>query len=146
FVVNAWCCFAMFLQLSLLYHHFGGDRVAYERPPGTPPLIAYVPLFGFCFIVWQGIGLARMKWRNRWLAVIFFGYWTFSLIWNSTWFFKRPTVRIVPALTLFSVLITLNVLSAFYLSTPSFRKLAVAFVAEREKRLMLKRRSRKWLR
>jgi hypothetical protein len=53
-------------------------------------------------------------------------------MWNATIALRRPTVRFLPAIIVFSVLIVLNLLSACYLSRRTFRDFAVQFVAECE--------------
>lgn len=55
------------------------------------------------------------------------------LMWNATVALRRPTVKLLPAVVLFSVLVAFNLLSAWYLSRRTFREFSVQFVAERDK-------------
>lgn len=73
-----------------------------------------------------------MKRSNRWLAIAFFIWWALVLIWNSTTALRQPTVKLLPATLFFSVLVSFNLFSAWYLSRRSFREFAVKFVAERD--------------
>jgi hypothetical protein len=99
----------------------------------TPVFWFYAPLVAFGFVVWETVGLVRLRRFHRWFAVAFCTWWAIVLVWNSTIALRRPTVRLVPAILVFSVLVALNLLSAWYLSRRSFREFAVRFVAERDK-------------
>jgi hypothetical protein len=106
-----------------------------NQPAGAPlpPWLFYLPLLVFAFVVWQTVGLARLKRFNRWFAVVFFAWWAVALVWNATVALRSPTVKLLPATAFFSVLIGLNLSSAWYLSRRTFREFAVQFVAERAK-------------
>ena len=54
------------------------------------------------------------------------------IAWNATIVLRRPTVKFVPALIVFSALVSMNILSAWYLSRRTFRDFSVRFVAERD--------------
>jgi len=106
---------------------------AYEAAgQATPALWIWLPLLAIAFVVWQTVSLAQMRRFNRWFAVAFFLWWTIALIWRATAGLQRPGVSVVRALTVYSVLITTNLLSSWYLSRPSFRAFAVQFVTEAE--------------
>ena len=66
------------------------------------------------------------------------------MVGNFTIWLRQPAVRLLPAITIFSVIWAFNILSIWYLARRSFRAFAARFVAEREKekqsRAMQKRR------
>src|SRR5438094_3124173 len=128
--VASWCCLAMLIQASYLTRPMKPYQAAGEP---TPVLWYYLPLFALGFVVWQTVGLVRLRRFHRWFAVVFFIWWAIVLVWNSTIALRGPTVKLLPAILLFSVLVALNLLSAWYLSRRSFREFAVQFAAERDK-------------
>jgi len=101
---------------------------------GEPVAVLWtiLPLVAVGFVVWQTVGLVRLRLFNRWFAVVFLVWWAIALIWNATIILPRPTVKLFPAIGLFSVLVTVNLLSAWYLSRRTFREFSVQFVAERD--------------
>ena len=131
--VAAWCCVAMLIQASYLTRPLKAYRAAGEQPP---ELLRYLPLAALLFLIWQMVGLVRLKPFHRWFAVVFFIFWAFTLGWNFAVLVTRPETNLSRAVPLFSILILLNLLSAWYLSRRSFREFAVQFVAERERQLM----------
>ena len=92
-----------------------------------------LPMVAILFALWQAAGLFQLRPFNRWFAVAFFLWWSFTLSWNATIILRRPGVRLVPAIILFSTLIGLNLLSAWYLSRRLFREFAVQLVVEWQK-------------
>jgi hypothetical protein len=123
----------MLIQASYLTRPLKAYRAIGEQPPD---LLRYLPLAALLFLIWQMVGLVRLKRFHRWFAVVFFVLWAFSLGWNFAVLTRSPETNLSRAVPLFSVLILLNLLSAWYLSRRSFRELAVQFVADREKELM----------
>jgi hypothetical protein len=106
--VAAWSCLAMISEACYL-------------PPG---IVVYVlPL-----VIWQTVGLVQLKHSHRWLAVVFCVWWAIALVWNAAVRLPRAEVKL---LTRFLILIGFNLLSAWYLSRPHFRKFAVQFLNER---------------
>ena len=129
YLVAAWCCLALLLHTSYLVRLAGTYQAAGEPVPG---LWSILPLVAVGFLVWQTVGLVRLRLFNRWFAVVFLVWWAIALIWNATIILPRPTVKLFPAIGLFSVLVTVNLLSAWYLSRRTFREFSVQFVAERD--------------
>jgi hypothetical protein len=128
-LIAAWCCLALVIQASFLTR----PLKAYEAAGKQVPLLwYYLPLFALGFVVWQIVGLVRLRRFNRWFAVAFFIWWAIALVWNFITAVGRPTLTLVPATVFFSVLISLNLLSAWYLCRRSFREFAVRFAAERD--------------
>jgi len=128
YFVATWC----FLRLLIQTGHLTGPLSAY-RAAGepVPPPWDILPLLALGLSVWQTVGLVKLKRFNRWFAVVFCTWWAVALIWNATLALQRPGVKLLPVATFFSVLITFNLLSAWYLSRRRFREFAVEFVAER---------------
>jgi hypothetical protein len=135
YFVAAWCCLALVLQASYLTRPARAYQAAGEP---VPVLWTFLPFVALGFVVWQTVGLVRLKRFHRWLAVIFFGWWSAILVWNATISLRQSTVKPLPAIVLFSVLIAFNLLSVWYLSRRTFREFAVQFVAERNSFLMQK--------
>jgi len=127
YIVAAWCFFAVLLAL-------GSTKQLLKSllPEGQSNEDLLNSLYGFASIlaIWHVYLLVQLKSFNRWLSVVFFGWCTFTLIWN--------TIAIIPRLEHFRVLIipiipfVLNLVSIWYLVRRSFREFAVQFVAERE--------------
>jgi len=90
-------------------------------------------ILAFTFVAWQAAGLSQMRRFNRWFAVVFFVWWSISLLWKSMTVLRVPTGKVITASLFISLLVALNLLSAWYLSRRSFREFAVQFVAERDK-------------
>jgi hypothetical protein len=104
-----------------------------QEPGGPlPGLWSFLPIAALGFTVWQTIGLVKLKSFNRWFAVVFFIWWAICLIWKTPLALRGPNVKLLPAVLLFSMLIVLNLLSAWYLSRRSFREFSVQFAAERK--------------
>ena len=82
---------------------------------------------------WQTDGLIQLKRFHRWFAVVLSTWSSAVLVWTATIELRRPTVKFIPAIVVFSVLIAFNLLSAWYLSRRPFREFAVQFVAEHRK-------------
>jgi hypothetical protein len=123
----------MLIQASYLTRPLKPYRMAGEQPP---ELLRYLPLAALLFLIWEMVGLVRLKPFHRWFAVVFFTLWAFTLGWNFAVLAARPDTNLSRAVPLFFALIVLNLLSAWYLSRRSFRELSVHFVAEHEKQLM----------
>jgi hypothetical protein len=129
-LIAAWCCLALSVHASALTR----PMKAYETAGKQVPLLwYYLPLFALAFVIWQTLGLVQLRRFNRWFAVVFFVWWAMSLLWHSTIALRRPSVKLVPAILIFSVLVTLNLLSTWYLCLRSFREFAVRYAAERDK-------------
>ena len=88
--------------------------------------------FSFAFVVWQTVGLVRLRRFNRWFGTVFLGWWTISTLWNISTILSgrgtNPTSRII-----IFVALVFNVLSVWYLSRRSFREFAVQFLTEQDK-------------
>lgn len=124
FFIAAWCFLGLFLQVSGFNRHLRAPyRTTGER---VPPQIAILVIVGLGFIFWQTIGLLHLKRFNRWFATTFLSLWTLVIAWNCIFVLGHFLV------TLFFVTL-LNLLSAAYLSRPTFREFAVGFVAERDR-------------
>jgi hypothetical protein len=125
----------MLIQASYLTRPMKAYQAAGEP---IPILWRYLPMAAFAFIVWQMVGLIRLKPFHRWFAVVFFISWALALAWNFTVtvVIRGSLAKLFPAAAVFSVLILLNLVSAWYLSRRSLRVFAVQFVAEHEKQLM----------
>jgi hypothetical protein len=95
--------------------------------------LVLLPLLGLAFVIWQTVGLVALRRFHRWFAIAFFSWWSLTLVWNASFALRRPGVKLLPATILFSILVGLNALSAWYLSRRSFREFAIRFVTEREK-------------
>ena len=130
YLVAAWCCLALLMQTSYLVRLARTYQAAGEPVPG---LWSILPLVAVGFVVWQTVGLVRLRFFNRWFAVVFLVWWAIALIWNATIVLPRPTVKLLPASVFFSVLVAFNLLSAWCLSRRTFREFSVQFVAERDK-------------
>ncbi len=113
-----------------------------QQPPDdpTPTLWQLLPLLGLAFVVWQTVGLVRLKAANRWIATIL-------LFWLGVSGVPR-LILLTPGLEhpvrvwVFGLLFAgFNVSSGWYLVRPAFRKFAVQFVtekkAEKDSRLMM---------
>jgi hypothetical protein len=130
YVVAVWSCLALLIQASYLARPSRAYQAAGEA---VPVLWTILPLVALGFVIWQTVGLVQLKRFNRWFAVVYFIWWAIALIWNSTAALLNPAVKPLPAIALFSVLVALNLLSAWYLSRQSFREFAVEFRVERDK-------------
>jgi len=129
YFVAAWHPLALLVQAS----YITGPSKAYQAGEPVPWIWTILPLVALGFVVWQTVGLVRLRRFHRWFAIVFFSCWTVTLVWNATIVLRRPTVKLLPAIVLFSVLVAFNLLSAWYLSRRTFREFAVQFVAERNK-------------
>ena len=130
YFVAAWCCLALLIQASYLTRPSRAYQAAGEP---VPALWTILPLLALGFVVWQTVGLVQLRRFHRWFAVVFFSWWSAMLVWNATITLRGPTVKFLPAIIVFSALIALNLLSAWYLSRRTFREFSVQFVAERDK-------------
>ncbi len=130
YLVAAWCCLSLLIQASNFTPPLKAYQEAGER---LPALWSILPIFVFGFVVWQTAGLIQLRRFNRWFAVVFFSWWSLMLVWNASIALRRPTVKFLPAAIVFSALVALNLLSAWYLSRRTFREFSVRFVAERKK-------------
>ncbi|HXB01290.1 MAG TPA: hypothetical protein VNV15_00565 [Opitutaceae bacterium] len=130
YFVAAWCCFALLIQGSYLTRPARAHQAAGQPIPAS---LAILNILVLGFVVWETIGLVQLRRLNRWFAVGFFSWWSATLVWNATIVLRRPTVKFLPAFVLFSALVALNLLSAWYLSRRTFREFSVQFVAERNK-------------
>jgi hypothetical protein len=123
----------MLIQVS----HLTRPMKAYQAAGEPIPIHwRYLPLAAFAFLVWQMVGLVRLKPFHRWFAVVFLIGWTLTLGWNFAVAASRTEVNVIRGAIVFSILILFNLASAWYLSRRSFRELAVQFVAERESQMM----------
>jgi len=123
----------MLIQASYLTRPMKAYQAAGEP---IPIHWRYLPLAAFAFLVWQMVGLVRLKPFHRWFAVVFFIGWALTLGWNFAVAASRTEVKVIRGAIVFSILILFNLASAWYLSRRSFRELAVQFVAERESQMM----------
>lgn len=129
YLVAAWCFLGLLMEISILTRPGRAYEVAGQA---VPVLWTVLPIVAFGFMIWQTVGLIRLRRFQRWFATVFFCWWGVALVWNATFALRAPTVKFFPALTVFCTLIAFNLLSAWYLSRRSFREFAVRFVAERE--------------
>ncbi len=129
-LVAVWCCLALVMQASYLTRPARAYQAAGEP---VPVFWSFAPLAAVVFIVWQMVGLVRLRRFHRWFAVVFFGWWGVCLAWNANILLRRPGVKVLASIVLFSALVALNILSAWYLSRRTFREFAVQFVAEQDK-------------
>src|SRR5262249_41000776 len=112
YLVVVWSFIAMHIQSSYLARPALALRAA-DKP--APLLWTLLPVIAFVFIVWQTVELVRLKPFNRWFAVGFFVWWAFTLSWNFMVNLSRPGFKVIPATLIFSALIAVNLLSAWYL-------------------------------
>lgn len=141
--VAAWCFVGLLTQASYLTRPMRAYQAAGQP---TPTLWSILPLVAVAFVVWQTAGMVQLRRFHRWFAVIFFVWWAIALVWNFVVALGRPTMHLLPAVLVFSTLVVLNLLGAWYLSRRSFREFSVRFAAERaaEKHsLMMQKVSRK---
>ena len=128
-VVVAWSSLVLLVQFASLNRPSRDYLEAGERVPGELTLFS---LFALGFVIWQTVGLVRLRRFHRWFAVCLLSLWSATLVWNATSVFRRATVDLLPAVLLLSTLVSFNLLSIYYLSRRSFRAFAVQFVAERD--------------
>lgn len=127
YFVAVWCLLALFLVLG------GTSRSLQGRLPEGDNLKSLVSsAIGIAGIlaVWHSIRLVQLRTFNRWFTVVFFGWWTSTLIWNGLVFFRQheqPRVLVV-----FMVPVALNLACIYFLMRRSFREFAVRFDGERE--------------
>src|SRR5467141_745947 len=110
--VAAWCCLSLLMQASYLTRPSRAYQTAGEP---IPVLWTILPLVALGFVIWQTVGLVQMRRFNRWFAVVFFIWCALVLVWNSTVALRSATVKLIPAVLVFAVLVGLNLLSAWYL-------------------------------
>ncbi len=130
-LIAAWCCLGLIYQVRYVCNILA---VRYT-PAGMLPFEFYTALWGTLVIgvVWQIVCLIGLKAFARWFAVVFFSWSTVATIWRTSGFISRPAAK-VPNLLIFTVIVvTLNVLSSWYIGRRSFRIFAVQFVAERKR-------------
>jgi len=144
YFVATWYCLALLIQVSHLTRPAKAYREAGEP---IPVLWTTLPLIALAFVAWQTLGLVRLRRFHRWFAIVFFSSWSATLLWNANIVLRQPTAKLIPAIIAFSVLISLNLLSAWHLSRRFFREFAVQFVLEQKKerhsRLMQKAAQKK---
>jgi hypothetical protein len=129
--VAVWCFLALLPQVTIPYTSWMRAHGAHGQTP--PVLVFALFILAFTFVAWQAAGLSQMRRFNRWFAVVFFVWWSISLLWKSMTVLRVPTGKVITASLFISLLVALNLLSAWYLSRRSFREFAVQFVAERDK-------------
>lgn len=130
YFVAAWCCLPLLQQASHVARRASPYQAAGELVPALWGLLSFV---AYGFAIWQTDGLIQLKRFHRWFAVVLSTWSSAVLVWTATIELRRPTVKFIPAIVVFSVLIAFNLLSAWYLSRRSFREFAVQFVAEHRK-------------
>lgn len=128
FFVAAWCLFALLLTLD-----GAKQSLKAHLPEGQTNESLLNSLTGFAGIlaIWHVFRFVQLKSFNRWLSVVFFGLWTFTLTWNVIVIFPQLEHSLV--LLVFIIPAVLNLVSIGYLVRRSFREFAVRFVAEHEK-------------
>jgi len=93
YFVVAWCFFTMresYLTRPAKAYWAAGESV--------PVLWAILPVIALGFVVWQAVGLVRLKAFHRWFSVVFFSWRSLTLAWNGiSWERKRgsPIARFV---------------------------------------------------
>src|SRR5437016_13815181 len=70
--VAAWCCLGLLMQASYLTR----PAKAYQAAGMPVPQIwNWLPLVALGFVIWQTVGLVRLRPCLRWFAVAFFAVW-----------------------------------------------------------------------
>ena len=120
YFVAAWCCLPLLQQASHVARRASPYQAAGELVPALWGLLSFV-VYGFA--IWQTDGLIQLKRFHRWFAVVLSTWSSAVLVWTATIELRRPTVKFIPAIVVFSVLIAFNLLSAWYLSRALFESL-----------------------
>jgi hypothetical protein len=139
YLVAAWCGFGLLMILGSVSRMVREYWTAsYQTQPYWALAMvcwALVVLCGFVFIIWQTVGLVRMRTFNRWFAVVFFSWWSLQIFRNEVVFLRRPEVFFVRVVVLLSLLLCMNLFCACYLARRSFRQFAVEYVKERRSQM-----------
>lgn len=96
-------------------------------------VLSVLPVLSLALAIWLTVGISHLRRFHRWFAVVFFLLWTTSLIFHFPELLRSPNAKLLPLIVLFSVVFTLNLFSACYLSRRSFREFAVQFVIDYDK-------------
>ena len=129
YLVAAWCCLGLLTQTGYVIR----PTMRYLQAEQSPPMLfAFLIPLGLAFVVWQTVGLARLRPFYRWFATVFFAWWTISTVWNTITILSRRSTKPATLIMIFVALV-FNVLSVWYLSRRSFREFSVQFVTEQDK-------------
>ena len=120
-LVAAWCCLGLLIQAGVLFRPWA----AYMKAHTTAPFLwQVVPVIALGFAAWQTVGLWEMRRFHRWFAVAFFIWWSFTLTWKGFFGPGLPTSKPIRATVVFSIMVGLNLVSAWYLARLGLRKSA----------------------
>lgn len=135
--IIAWCFVALVIQASGLTRPAAAYRAAGET---VPIFWSLLPMAALCFVIWQAVGLFRLKRLNCWIATVFFAGWALWILWHAVVLLANHPNRTfaLRVSLIFIAVATLNLACAWYLSRRPFRELATQFRKERERELMLR--------
>jgi hypothetical protein len=129
YFIAAWSFLVLTMQIGELTRlgerHFSGWQDAEQLWRSFRGLLTIL-------LVWHSVRLIKLKPFNRWLAIVSFAVATISLII----FIFKMSQKLESPFRLLAVSATyglLSLTSGLYLAHHRFRKLAVRFIAEREK-------------
>ncbi len=125
YFVTVWCAIGWLIQVSYL-----SRLVKPYDETGQPPsfLVMALPLVVTAFLVWQVVGLVRLRAFPRWFCVGFLTWWTCVLTWNSIVGFSRPGTKPFGIVVAWAVIGGLNAASVWYLTRRSFRQFCAAYL------------------
>ena len=133
YFIATWWLLTFTLQIGPLARHLKSRLpewlIPEEQLAATSGLLSILIVW---LVIWHLVRLVQLRFFNRWFSVAYFLWCTFALTWNMMVISQRVQ-RPFRLIISFSIFGLLNLTSALYLMNRRFRKLAVQFVAEREK-------------
>ena len=132
YFVAGWC-FVLMLTNSAPLSRLGKP---YKAAGQEPPLwIGFLCLVCLVFIIWQAVGLIRLRRLHRWICILFLSLSTVMFGWNAfvicLSFDSAPEILWMAVFWL--IFSSLNIASIWYLARPNFRNFCCDFAEENRK-------------
>ena len=121
---------------SLLMLFMGASALAPTRSPEASDAgsgWSYFSLVILTIIIWQAVGLFRMRRLNHWVAVGVLVCWTAAMLIYVALRLIQGRGFPIQGIVLIPTAAALNILSAWYLMRRSFLDFAARFATERDK-------------
>ena len=128
YFVALWCGIAMLIQVSKLARLGKTLEMSGHAPVVWMPFLL---LFLLAFIVWQIVGLIRLRALQRGISILYFSIWTLVFTWNSIAFGHSAQGKALAFVSLFWLIISgLNIGAVWYLARSRFREFCSEFTKE----------------